>query len=63
MNSTAFIVVDENSPDPQQWIKSSDTIVDDTHFTFYQGSKSNIANPNGWLMDLEIHTAKQLVKT
>ena len=63
MNSTAFIVVDDNSPDPQQWIKFSDTIVDDTHFTFYQGSKSNIANPNGWLMDSEIHAAKQLLKT
>lgn len=57
------MVVDDNSPDPQQWIKFSDTIVDDTHFTFYQGSKSNIANPNGRLMDSEIHAAKQLLKT
>lgn len=33
MNSTAFIVVDDNSPDPQQWIKFSDSVVDNTHFT------------------------------
>ena len=63
MNSTAFIVVDDNSPDPQQWIKFSDSIVDNTHFTLYQVSKSNIANPNGWPTDSEIHAAQQLLKT
>ena len=63
MNSTAFIVVDDNSPDPQQWIKFSDSIVDNTHFTLYQASKSNIAKPNGWLTDSEIHVAQQLLKT
>ena len=41
MNSTAFIV-DDNSPDPQQWIKFSESIVDNTHFNLYQASKSNI---------------------
>ena len=63
MNSTAFIVVDDNSPDPQQWIEFSDSIVDNTHFTLYQASKSNIAKPNGWLTDSEIHVAQQLLKT
>ncbi|PFX13514.1 hypothetical protein AWC38_SpisGene22395 [Stylophora pistillata] len=28
-----------------------------------QASKSNIANPNGWLTDSEIHAAQQLLKT
>ena len=42
MNSTAFIVVDYNSPDPQQWIKFSEGILDNTHFNLYQASKSNI---------------------
>ena len=62
MNSTAFIVVDDNSPDPQQWIKFTDSSIDDTHFTLYQASKSNIANPNGSLTDSEIHAAQQLLK-
>ena len=55
-------IVDDNSSDPQQWIKFSDNIIDDTHFTLYQGSKSNIANPNGWLTDSELHAAQQLLK-
>ena len=62
MTSTAFIVVDDNSPDPQQWIKFSDSIVDGTQFSLYQADKSNIENPNGWLTDSEIHAAQQLLK-
>lgn len=62
MNSTAFIVIDDNSPDPQQWIQFSDSNVYNTHFTLYQANKCNIANPNGWLMDSEIHAAQQLLK-
>lgn len=62
MNSTAFIVIDDNSPGPQQWIQFSDSNVYNTHFTLYQANKCNIANPNGWLMDSEIHAAQQLLK-
>lgn len=62
MNLIVFIVVDDNLLDLQQWIKLLDIIVDDIYFIFYQGSKFNIVNFNGWLMDLEIYVVKQLFK-